>query len=191
MQTFDSCHCVVRRYVKAPELGHDAAFDNYHALTDISSLLSPKLLVPGATSATFSLELAQSFNTAVITVAQSVTPWAMSSVLPLPPSPRPKAKVVEPPLKAEDDGMERCGWKGTHVQLEISLSNPVVAAWRPPPKPCKPLREVVSLRPQEPPAPKRTAKDAFRAKVAGVHFLIVLVAQMSSYWIAAVRNAGA
>jgi hypothetical protein len=165
---------VACRYVKAPQLGNDAAFDNYHALADIASALSPQLLVPGATSAAFSIELAHTFTTTANAALQSATPWAVESVLPPPATPGPKAKVVEAAMKPGDDGIERCGWKGTCLQLEISLSNPVVAAWKPPPKPSKPLREIVTLRPPEPPAPNPTAREAFRATVAGVHRCLVM-----------------
>lgn len=55
------------------------------------------------------------------------------------------------------------------VTCELRLSNPAVAAWKPPPKPAKTLAEIVPPREIDRSVPATTANDLFKSKVAGVH----------------------
>lgn len=75
--------------------------------------------------------------------------------------------MVEAALKPGEGGVEACGWKGAEVTLTVSFTNPLVAAWKPPPKPAKTLRDLVPAPPPPPPPPPRTATVAFRDKIKG------------------------
>ena len=156
-----------RRYVKSPEIANDAAFQNYHACARLGAAALEPLQAPGASSVTCKLQFGATFATFAAAAAAEGAPTQCTAALPDPAAPGAKAKVVEAALKPGEDGCEVCGWKDAELTLSLSLSNPLVAAWKPPPKPAKTLRELVPPPPLPPPPPPRTATVAFRERVKG------------------------
>jgi hypothetical protein len=150
-----------RRYATQPEVAKDLAFSNYHALTQVPAEAVAALTTPGATSWKFT-----SSELSALSAARREHEW-IDSILPERPADGPKAKPFENPLPQLEGGIETCGWQATAFTVEVTFTTPIVPPWKPPPKPSKPLHEVlpkcVTPEPEEGP----TATEKFRSIVTG------------------------
>jgi hypothetical protein len=153
--------------VKAPESASDPAFANYHALVPIPSTAIAALSAPGATTATFTVTLDTTFATAAALFNAADAPCILTAMLPPAALSGTKAKPCEAALAPQEDGQERCGWKGARLEVQVTLTNPVVPAWKPPPKPTRSLAEIVPPRNIEQVLPPSSASNQYKNKVAG------------------------
>ena len=151
------------RYVKDVDKASDPAFGNYHALEPIAAADLAALLRPGGTSVGATVEL----NNTFATTAAAQAPTELRSAVPPVPTFGAKAKPCEAAFAPSEGGSERCGWAGAKLHVTFDFSNPLVPAWKPPPKPAKTLAEIVPPRSIKAKAPPDTATDGFKRQVAG------------------------
>jgi hypothetical protein len=148
------------RYAGAPDAVSDPAFDNFHICADVTQQMSRQLSLPGAQTACVEVALDMAWK------AHS-SEHARTSILPGPPTYGAKAKPFGSIPAANAAGQITCGWQGATLHVEVEISKPCVAAWAPPPKPSKALRDIVPPRTMDMPADKDNAVLAFKRKVAG------------------------
>lgn len=140
----------VARYVAAEGFG-DPAWEAYHA--GLTAEVGAQLLVAGATEAA---------------VPVALQPFAASGAKAfLPPyvAPAGKAKPVE---EAPAGGASAWATAGTRAAIKLRFARPIVAPWSPPPKPERPLLELIPARDLSPKVEPTTATDDFKAQVASI-----------------------
>lgn len=130
------------RYLEKPEEGVDAAFSNYHAIARLPAASIATLQQPGCKQLLAVIQFSDTFHTVVSTMGDNPS----LTMLPSRPPDAPKAKPIEAALPAKASGEECCAWAGCKFHLDISLTNPVVPEWQPPPKPSKTLQDILPKR---------------------------------------------
>lgn len=155
------------RYLAKPEEGVDAAFNNYHAMVRLPEQSIHSLQQPGCKRLTAAVQFDTTFNTMASTLGNNPP----VSMLPPRPPDVPKAKPIEAPLPAQASGEESCAWVGCKFQLEVSITNPVIPEWQPPPKPSKSLHDILPKRSdQQLQGP--AALGSYQSSLQGKHLLI-------------------
>lgn len=145
------------------EEGIDAAFNNYHALAKLPASSLAMLSQPGCKHLVAAVQFDNTFNAAASTMGLNPP----RSVLPSRPPDAPKAKPIEAALPAKASGEECCAWTGCKFQLDISLTNPIVPEWQPPPKPNKSLHDILPKRADRNRQGPSSAVGSFQSSLQG------------------------
>lgn len=148
-----------------PDASTDPAFDNYHAFAPLPADAMQSLKSPGCTAFTFQASFEQTFST-----AKSLYP--VSTILPQKAADAAKAKPVQQPLPASSSGVESCGWETTQFLVEVTFTRAILPAWCPPPKPTKPLSDILPER-RDVENAGGSALGQYRAQLQRVYAIIV------------------